>query len=69
MNNSTTALFLLTGLVTACGTNAQQDNYTNTETEAMLAALNISLHYPQDPFGQAADGYIDLMQEDYLEHA
>lgn len=68
MNNPSSAtLFLLTGLVSACGSyrtanenSTSPANTSDPETEALLAALTISQHYPDTPFATAADTYIEI---------
>ncbi|HLR25042.1 MAG TPA: hypothetical protein VK112_04185 [Fodinibius sp.] len=67
MDHNSTALFLLTGLFSACGARSDQLDNKDQRTEAMLAALSISHHYPDSPFAQSADLYIEIMQERYLE--
>ena len=67
MENSPTALFLLTGLITACGSRPEPKDKQERETEAMMAALSISRHYPGTSFSSSADTYIEIMQKNYLE--
>lgn len=71
----TTALFLITGLITACGSHqampilhkAQMKVVNKQYLEAIFAAEKIVQHYPGTPFSESARTIIDLINRQHLD--
>lgn len=76
MNNpETTILFLITGLITACGTHEAMPILQKTRMkvankqylEAIFAAEKIVEHYPGTPFAKSAREIIYLINKHHLD--
>jgi len=76
MNNSeTTILFLITGLITACGSHEAMPILQKTRMkvvnkqylEAIFAAEKIVEHYPDTPFTESARDIIHLINKHHLD--
>lgn len=76
MNNSaTTAIFLVTGLITACGTHDAMPLLQKAQTkvvdkqylEAIFAAEQIVHHYPGTAYAQSARKLINVINKQFLD--
>ncbi|SMO37721.1 hypothetical protein [Fodinibius sediminis] len=74
-HTETTALFLITGLITACGTHeampilhrAQTKVVNKQYLEAIVAAEKIVEHYPGTPFADSARELIHIINKHHLD--
>lgn len=74
-NNPTTAIFLITGLITACGTHqampilqkAKAKVVDKQYLEAIFAAEQIVTHYPNTAYAQSARELIQVINKHHLD--
>lgn len=73
--NATTALFLLTGLITACGTHKAMPLLQKARTkvvdqqylEAIYTAERIIKHYPDTAYAESARTIIEIINRRHLD--
>lgn len=74
-NTTTTAIFLVTGLITACGSHEAVPILQKAKTkvvnkqylEAVIAAEKIVEHYPNTPYAESARELIKIIDKHHLD--
>ncbi len=74
-HNTTTAIFLITGLITACGSHEAMPILQKTKTkvvnkqylEAIFAAEQIVEHYPGTAYAESARELIKIIDKHHLD--
>lgn len=72
---ATTAIFLITGLITACGSHEAMPILQKAKTkivnkqylEAIFAAERIVEHYPHTPYAESAKELIKIINKHHLD--